>query len=105
MEEYLTTIENGELPLGRGYVPTQHQLLVREMVLLLKRGFLELDYFREKFSVDILDRWRDVWEGYERDGLAEIRPDQIRLTREGLMRADSLLPAFFEPEHQNVRYT
>ena len=105
MEEYLTTIENGDLPLGRGYVPTSHQLLVREMVLLLKRGFLDFGYFQDKFGVNILDRWRDVWEGYVQEGLAEIGPDQIRLTREGLLRADSLLPAFFEPEHQNVRYT
>jgi oxygen-independent coproporphyrinogen III oxidase len=31
--------------------------------------------------------------------------DRIALTREGLLRADGLLPAFFEPEHQGVRYT
>ncbi len=37
--------------------------------------------------------------------LLEINGDEIRLTREGLLRADSLLPAFFEPEHQGVRYT
>ena len=31
--------------------------------------------------------------------------DRITLTPEGLLRADGLLPAFFEPEHQGVRYT
>ena len=53
----------------------------------------------------ILTEWRDVWHRYEADELLEIDGDEIRLTREGLLRVDSLLPAFFEPEHQGVRYT
>ena len=61
--------------------------------------------FREKFGTDILNEWRDVWRRYAADELLEIDGDEIRLTREGLLRADSLLPAFFEPEHQGVRYT
>ena len=31
--------------------------------------------------------------------------DRIELTRKGLLHADALLPAFFEPEHRGVRYT
>jgi oxygen-independent coproporphyrinogen-3 oxidase len=30
---------------------------------------------------------------------------EVSLTRAGLLRADALLPAFFEPEHRGVRYT
>src|SRR5690606_39020488 len=33
-------LEEGKLPLGRAYRPTPHQLLVREMILLLKKGYL-----------------------------------------------------------------
>ena len=53
----------------------------------------------------ILDDWRDVWQEYRDEGYAEIDGDDIRLTRAGLLRADGLLPAFFETEHQGVRYT
>ncbi|TWT67532.1 coproporphyrinogen-III oxidase family protein [Allorhodopirellula solitaria] len=105
MPAYLETVEAGNLPLGRGYVPTPHQTLIREMILLLKRGFLERDYFRDKFDTDIVADWSDVWTGYIEQGLVEIDEREIRLTREGLLRVDSLLSAFFEPEHQNVRYT
>ena len=105
MEDYLGRIEAGDLPLGRGYVPTEHQSLIREMVLLLKRGFLDRSYFVDKFGVDIVDRWSDVWRGYQEEGLASVDEDQVRVTREGLLRVDSLLPAFFEPQFQNVRYT
>ncbi|QDV63697.1 coproporphyrinogen-III oxidase family protein [Crateriforma conspicua] len=105
MDQYLSTIESGQLPLGRGFVPTDLQKLIREMILLLKRGYLELDYFRNKFDVDVLDRWRDVWDGYVESGLATIGDDRVELTSDGLLQVDSMLPAFFEPEHQNVRYT
>ncbi len=105
MEQYLSTIESGELPLGRGFVPTPHQRLIREMVLLLKRGYLDTGYFRDKFDVDILEHWKDAWAGHVQDGLAEIEGDTVRLTRDGLLRVDSMLPVFFEPEHQGVRYT
>ena len=105
MPAYLETIESGELPLGRGYVPTTHQSLVREMILLLKRGHLELVYFKKKFDADIVAQWQEAWDGYVKQGYVELAEDEIRLTREGLLRVDSLLSAFFEPEHQNVRYT
>ncbi len=103
--DYLEPLERGELPLRRGLATTDHQLMVREMILLLKRGWLDADYFRTKFGVEILDDWAEVWRGHERDGYLTIDADRITLTRPGLLRADALLPPFFEPEHQGVRYT
>jgi oxygen-independent coproporphyrinogen III oxidase len=102
---YLESLERGELPLSRGMRPTAHQLLVREMILQLKTGQIDAGYFREKFGVEILDDWSDVWRQYVGDGYLTVDGDRVTLTREGLLRADSLLPAFFEPEHQGVRYT
>lgn len=104
-EAYIGALENGELPLSRGLRITPHQALVREMVLQLKKGWLDVDYFRQKFGVNIVDEWRDAWHEYQADGLLSVADGRIELTRQGLLRADSLLPAFFEPEHQGVRYT
>ncbi len=101
-------LEAGRLPLGRAYVPTQHQAMIREAILLLKRGYLETDYFQNKFGVDIWDHFRDVWQGYVDEGWVqpyEPGSPRIELTTEGLLRVDGLLTAFFEPEHQGVRYT
>jgi oxygen-independent coproporphyrinogen-3 oxidase len=103
--EYLSTLEAGRLPLWRGLRPTAHQRLVREVILQLKTGRLDAAYFRDKFAVDILDHWHNVWQQYIDDELLRVDGDRIELTRAGLLRVDSLLPAFFEPEHQGVRYT
>jgi oxygen-independent coproporphyrinogen-3 oxidase len=103
--QYVGPLERGELPLGRGMKPSPHQLLVREMILQLKTGRLDAGYFRGKFHVEILDEWRDVWRQYEAEGYLDLDGDEIRLTRSGLLHADGLLPAFFEPEFRGVRYT
>lgn len=102
---YLETLERGELPLYRGLRPTPHQLLVREMILQLKTGAIDAGYFRNKFGVEVLDEWREAWQEYIADGYLSIDGDRVTLTRSGLLRVDALLPAFFEPEHQGVRYT
>ncbi|TWT97076.1 Oxygen-independent coproporphyrinogen-III oxidase 1 [Botrimarina colliarenosi] len=109
-EQYLGKLEGGpdqasQLPLGRALRITPHQALIREMVLQLKKGHIAPAYFQEKFGVDIRAEWSDVWSRYESEGLVVLTDDTIELTRAGLLRADSLLPAFFEPEHQGVRYT
>jgi len=102
---YLSALDAGELPLARGMRPTSHQLLIREMILQLKTGHLDAGYFRQKFDTDILEHWNDVWRQYQEEGYVTLDGDNIGLTRAGLLRADSLLPAFFEPEHRGVRYT
>ncbi len=105
LEKYYAAIDNNSLPLGRGYVATKHQLLVREMILLLKRGYLDAAYFRDKFVVDIVQQWKGRWTELVSEGRVTIDGDAIKVTREGLLRVDSLLPGFFEAAHQGVRYT
>ncbi len=105
-QQYVSTLlEQNQLPIGRALRPTDHQLLVREMILQLKQGFLDVAYFRTKFAVDITQQWHDTWTSYVDEGWVQWDGDRITLTREGLLRADGLLPAFFEREHQGVRYT
>jgi len=102
---YVGPLERGELPLARGMKPTPHQLLVRELILQLKTGQLDPAYFRQKFGVDVIEAWRTVWQQFQDEELLSFNAHNVSLTRAGLLRVDSLLPAFFEPEHRGVRYT
>ena len=98
-------LERNQLPLFRAYRPTRHQALIREVILNLKKGWLDANYFRQKFNVDVINEWRSAWEEYRDEGYLSFTDDRVELTRAGLLRVDGLLPAFFEPEHQGVRYT
>ncbi len=102
---YVGAIAEKRLPLSRGCQPTKHQLLVRELILQMKSGKLELDYFSDKFGVDVLSEWSDVWKQHCDSGMLEVKGQRVELTRKGLLHADALLPAFFETVHQGIRYT
>ena len=98
-------MEQGQLPLGRAYRPTNLQLLIRALILQLKRGYLDVAKFRDQFGVDITQHYADEFAAHEADGMLTVSPDRIELTRKGFLHADGLLPAFFEPEVRDVRYT
>jgi oxygen-independent coproporphyrinogen-3 oxidase len=78
----------------------------RELVLQLKLGRLSPAYFADKYKVDILEQFARQFDSLRAEGyLARAEPDGVALTRNGLLRVDSLLPRFFKPEHTNIRYT
>jgi oxygen-independent coproporphyrinogen-3 oxidase len=105
-EKYAAAIGAGELPLGRAYRPTADERLIREFVLQLKRGWIQAAYFRDAYGVDVMSRFRDGISSLEAEGLLNLRTaERIELTRDGLLRVDTLLPRFFLPQHRNVRYT
>ena len=105
-DDYIgSLLDRNELPLGRAFRPTENQKLIREMILQLKRGYLDAGYFRNKFQVEITDKWSSEWQQHIDAGMLKIDGDHIELTRKGFLHADALLPIFFEPEHQGVRYT
>jgi oxygen-independent coproporphyrinogen-3 oxidase len=104
-EQYLGHLDKGELPLGRALPVKPNQLLIREMILQIKTGRLEAAYFKNKFGADIFTQFADGFETMTAAGQAKRDNGTIRLTPEGLLQIDRLLPAFFEPEFQAVRYT
>ncbi len=102
---YNQLLEQGEVPLKRAYRTTARDRLTREMILQLKLGRIDAGYFQDKFGENILDLFGDVYRGYQEDGLLKVEGTAIELTRDGLLRVDSLLPAFYEAVYQNLRYT
>jgi oxygen-independent coproporphyrinogen-3 oxidase len=105
-ERYAAAIDQGELPLGRAYRPTADERLIREFILQLKRGWIRPAYFQETYGVDVTARFRDGIDALEADGVLQSRTtDRLELTRDGLLRVDTLLPRFFLPHHRHVRYT
>jgi oxygen-independent coproporphyrinogen-3 oxidase len=99
-------VERGEIPLGRAYRPTDEERMIREFVLQLKRGSIRPAYFRTKYGVDVLSRFKDAIASLEADGfLAGADEEKVALSRSGLLRVDVLLPRFFLPAHAGIRYT
>ncbi|HSF25032.1 MAG TPA: coproporphyrinogen-III oxidase family protein [Blastocatellia bacterium] len=103
-EEYIRLLDSDQLPLLRALSLTPKQKLIREMVLQLKTGALDIGYFRRKFGFDIWNGFQTVYERLAREGMLERNNGTIALTRCGLLQVDHFLPEFFEPELKVLRY-
>jgi oxygen-independent coproporphyrinogen-3 oxidase len=105
-EDYGEAIQSGQLPLSRAYRPSDEERMIRELVLQLKLGSIQPRYFRDKYDVDILERFQDQFDSLASGGhLTEATQEAVSLSRQGLMQIDALLPRFFLPQHVGIRYT
>ncbi len=104
-DPYVDACMQGRLPLNRSFVPTDEERLVREMILQLKLGRIETGYFRDKFDVDVLEQFGDAYRKLRDFGMLDFDAREVRLTREGLLRVDQLLPAFYHEVYRDSRYT
>ena len=104
VEDYLRVLDTDELQLWRALPLTAKQKLIREMILQLKTGSIDTEYFSRKFGVDIWQEFHAVYEELEKAELLERKEAKIELTRRGLLEVDHFLSEFFEPELRSVRY-
>jgi oxygen-independent coproporphyrinogen-3 oxidase len=104
-EQYVGMLGNEELPLNRALPVKPRELLIREMILQLKTGRLDVGYFQSKFGSDIPKDFAGEFGRLAEERLVTLQEGSVALTRAGLLQVDRLLPAFFETEHRGTRYT
>jgi oxygen-independent coproporphyrinogen-3 oxidase len=104
-EPYLSRVESGELPVARAFATSSEERLTREMILQLKLGHLDATYFRNKFGVDVLSVFESAFERLREQRLLTLEDGAVRLTRQGLLRVDTLLPEFYDEKYRGGRYT
>jgi len=105
LERYLEALADSHLPLGRGHRLSAAERLVREFVLQLKLGAVDANDFRIKFGEEISECFAGALSHFVNQGWVTVDDEVVKLTREGLLRVDRLIPAFYLPQHQGVRYS
>ncbi len=102
---YLDKLAAGELPLDRAYTPTAGERVTREIILQLKLGRLDVDYFQNKFGVDLLAIHKEALDRLAGRDMLHVDGRTVVLSRQGLLRVDTLLPEFYDPKYRGARYT
>jgi oxygen-independent coproporphyrinogen-3 oxidase len=74
--------------------------MIREFILQMKLGHVAFGYFREKFGVDLGQRFAAQLGHLAEEGFVKFTADEIRLTRDGLLCVDTLLHEFFLSQHR-----
>jgi oxygen-independent coproporphyrinogen-3 oxidase len=105
LDRYLECLQQDRLPLGRAYTLSREEKLVREFVLQLKLGGCGVDDFRSRFGIDLAERFATPLERFVSCGWVEVDDAEVELTRAGLLHVDEMIPAFYLPEHQGIRYS
>jgi oxygen-independent coproporphyrinogen-3 oxidase len=73
--------------------------------LQLKLGVVSVAEFREKFDLDVTKLFARPLRVLAAEGFLTCLEDEVRLTRDGLLRADGLLSYFLDAPYRRVRYT
>jgi coproporphyrinogen III oxidase-like Fe-S oxidoreductase len=104
-EDYIAALDRGELPLNRAFPTTPRDRLIREMILQLKTGHLDADYFSKKFGADVRMEFHDAFQQLHDMEFLNFTEKSVELTRGGLLQIDRHLPLFFDAQFHSSRYT
>lgn len=104
LEKYQAAVEGGGVPVKRAFKLSGRDQLVREFVLQLKFGEVLTAPFRARFGVEITEEFARPLRALAAEGWLTWSDDAVRLTRPGLLRADRLLPHFYDPQFRDIHY-
>ena len=83
---------------------SDQERMVREFILQLKLGGASAAEFRDKFGVSLSEQFAIPLKECSERGWLISDGHGVRLTRDGLLRIDRLLPAFYLPQHLGKTY-
>ncbi|MBT3667529.1 MAG: coproporphyrinogen III oxidase family protein [Opitutae bacterium] len=104
IDNYCDIVESNKLPIRRALMTKEDERFIRELILQWKLGRVSQKTFIDKFGISISERFSSILLEWEKKGDLTINGDEFLLTRDALLRVDSLLHGFFLPEHQDARY-
>jgi len=103
--DYLAKLAAGTLPVQRAFNTTKQERLTREMILQLKLGMINTDYFNRKYNANIITEFGATYAKLQKQGMLNVNTDGVTLTASGLLRVDQLLSHFYDQKYRNARYT
>ena len=101
---YLKQVTDDEFPIYRAYPTNEEEIVIREFILQLKLGKVDLEYFKKKFNTDISKKFMNTLNELQDKEFLLYNEETIEMSRDGLLQVDMLLHEFFLKEHQNARY-
>ena len=104
IDPYIERVQSGNLPVFRALTPSSEEKLIREAVLQFKLGSLDLQYFRDKFGVDLREHFPAALDYIRSTGNLTEDDNFLRLNIQGLLQVDRYVHEFFLPQHRDSRY-
>ena len=104
IEQYCDAMEEDLSIIRRALLTTEEERFIRELILQWKLGKVSMSYFKEKFGINLKDRYSELIDRWIEAGDLFVQVDELVLSRDALLRIDSKLHELFLPHHQDSRY-
>ena len=104
IDSYCDSVEAGKAPVRRALMTTEEERFIRELILQWKLGRVNNNYFLKKFGISISERYAPILTQWKERGDLREEGDYLVLSRDALLRIDSMLQGFFLPDHRDARY-
>ncbi len=102
--DYITRIEAGAAPVLRGYVLSEDERATREFVLSLKLGCVNRRCFHNRYRCDLPTHMEEPLKQFVAEGWVEIDAREVRVTVEGMLFVDQMIPQLVMPDHRQASY-
>ena len=104
IDSFCDSVEAKKAPVRRALMTNEEERFIRELILQWKLGRVNKDYFLKKFGISISERYSSILSQWEERGDLREEGDYLVLSRDALLRIDSMLQGFFLPGHRDARY-
>ncbi len=95
IHEYLEKIEHGESAIAERVSLDDEDRQSESLFLQLRlKGGIDLNEHRQRFGVNVLDRYRDELERLSEAGLIELSDERLAISRKGKVLANEVFAAF-----------
>jgi oxygen-independent coproporphyrinogen-3 oxidase len=82
--DYFRSIEEGRVPIGRGFRQAPVDLRLSRLFSALQGTSIDLEVYRAKFGVDLLEEHAGSWEALRERGFVEVEGRVLRLVGDGV---------------------
>jgi len=100
IEEYANVVEAGCLPILTGQKFTLDDAMSRYLVLGTRCFDIPRQDFKHHFGIDIAEKYVEELEYLSQNGLIEIYPDCLRITKEGKYYVDNISKIFYSHDNK-----
>ena len=103
-DQYCEAMESDSPIIRRALMTTEEERFIREFILQWKIGKVSRSYFDKKFKINVSERYDKLFKRWKKAGDLVENGDELMLSRDALLRVDSMLHDLFLPQHQDSRY-
>ena len=110
IDDYIDSVEKGDLPVERGYTLSNEQIYIRELInRLMCNKKINLAGIAEEFHLSLTELKKiisfdeNILKGFEKDGLIQYKSEELQVTETGILFIRNIAASFDREYKEKVQ--